>query len=66
MMLTAKRRDHFVRLGSDVRSDLTWWLRHLEWSGHTPNHIDTQTQLAYRHFRKLGLCRDMGHQMVWL
>ena len=63
MMSTAKRRDYFVQLGSDVRSVLTWWLRHLECSGHTLNHGDTQTQLAYRHF---GLCRDMGHQMVQL
>ena len=33
-MLAAKRRDHFVRLGLDVKSDLTWWNEFLEsWNG---------------------------------
>ena len=34
VMSAAKRRDHFVRLGSDVRSDLAWWDKFLEsWNG---------------------------------
>ena len=34
VMSMAKRRDHFVRLGSDVRSDLTWWHNFLDtWNG---------------------------------
>ena len=34
VMTTAKRRDHFVWLGTDVRSDLTWWHKFLDtWNG---------------------------------
>ena len=30
----SERRDHFVRLGADVRSDLMWWQHFLEsWNG---------------------------------
>ena len=33
-MSAARRRDHFVRLGADVRSDFTWWHKFLEsWNG---------------------------------
>ena len=33
-MSAAKRRDQFVWLGSDVRSDLTWWHKFLDtWKG---------------------------------
>lgn len=34
VMSAAKKRDHFVRLGCDVRSDLTWWHKFLDaWNG---------------------------------
>ena len=34
VVMTAKRRDHLVRLGADVRSDLTWWHEFLDtWNG---------------------------------
>ena len=34
VMSSVKERDHFVRLGADVRSDLMWWQHFLEsWNG---------------------------------
>ena len=33
-MSLVKHGDHFVRLGADVRSDLSWWQQFLEsWNG---------------------------------
>ena len=69
VMSSVKGRDHFVRLGVDVRSDLMWWQLFLEtWNGIgiLPNskmgHIDLFTRLANGDVQEYGMqCGSIGN-----
>ena len=69
MSTTAKRLDHFVRLGKEARSDIKWWWRFCEgWNGVAvlpgPPEARAHKNLRLRRIRLMGLRCVLGRTVV--